>query len=425
MFITFGLTENIFAQSAASHISKAKRAYQNSRYVEACFESIKALKIKPKKKKPQQILSMSYDIAVESMLERIKELKSESKFFQDDLTVMKRKEIVNLYKKLQKLDKMSYEISKIVKSSKYDLDFERIDVKDELAQAINSLKDAKQDAAEQHYANGLKLYNIGDRENYKKAAKEFKKAKKFIPNYKESEKLYEEARKKGTTRIAIFAFDNKSGTTIFGDIGESVSDQLSAKLFNDRVAMEFVEIISRDELGKLINEHNLNMTPDIDPNTVSEYGKLMGVHVIITGKITQVSAENQPTIRDAARTVSRRVVVGKESYVNSKGKTRTRNVYGDVYAQVFEHRKSSKAILSGSYKVLDVKTGKVLSQDQFSETYVWENKWITFTGDERAVSLPRGYDTKELNPPTSFQMGNYLVNTLTKKMARKIKRLLY
>jgi len=425
LFITFGSVQTVFSQSATAHISKAKRAYKRSQYADACFESIKALKIKPKKKKAQKILSMSYEMAVESINEQIDDLKSESEFFQDDFTVTQRKEIVKLYMTIRKLDKKSYEISKIVKSSKYDIDFERIDVKEDLAQAKKSLLEAKQDAAEQHYSNGLKFNNIGDRENYKKAAKEFKKAKTFIPNYKESEKFYAEARKNGTTRIAIFAFDNKTGTTQFGGIGESVSDQLSAKLFNDSEAMEFAEIISRDELGKLVTEHNLNMTPDMDPNTASEYGKLMGVHVIITGKITQVSAEHQPIIDDAARTVSRNVVVGKESYVNSKGKTRTRSVYGDVYAQVFDHRKTSKAILSGSYKVLDVKTGKILSQDQFSETYVWENKWITYTGDGKAINgIPRGYDSNELNPPTNFEMGNFLVNSLTEKMALKIKNLL-
>lgn len=425
LFIILGSVQTVSSQSASAHISKAKRAYEMSEYADACFESIKALKIKPKKKKAQKILSMSYQMAVESINDQIDDLKSESEFFKGDFTVKQRRKIVKLYMTLRKLDKKSYEISKIVKSSKYNIDFERIDVKEDLTQAKKSLLEARQDAAEEHYANGLKFNNIGDRENYKKAAKEFKKAKIFIPNYKESEKFYAEARKNGTTRIAIFAFDNKSGTTQFGSIGESVSDKLSAKLFNDSEAMEFVEIISRDELGKLVAEHNLNMTPDMDPNTVSKYGKLMGVNVIIAGKITQVSSEHQPVIDDGSRRVSRNVVVGKESYVNSKGKTRTRNVYGDVYANLYDHRKSSKAILSGSYKVLDVETGKILSQDQFNERYVWENKWITYTGDSRAINgIPRGYDSNELNPPTDFEMGNSLVDSLTKKMALKIKNLL-
>ncbi len=421
----FLFANQVNAQSASSHISNAKRAYKNSQYDKACFEAIKALKIKSKKKKAQEILAMSYELAVESLQDEIEDLTSDSEFFKGDVTVTQRKRIVKLYKTLKKLDKKAYEIGKIVKSSKYNLDFDRIDVSNELAAARKSLAEAREEAAEQHYANGLRLNQIGDRDSYKKAAKEFKMAKTFVPNYKESQALYEQARKDGTTRIAIFAFDNKSGTTRFGNIGESVSDQLSAKLFNDKEAMEFVEIISRDELGKLIEEHNLSMTSDLDANTATEYGKLMGVHVIITGKITQVSAEHQPVIDDGGRTVSRNVVVGKESYVNSKGKTRTRNVYGDVYAQIFEHRKSSKAIINGSYKVLDVKTGKILNQDQFSETYVWQNKWITFTGDERAVGgLPNGFDNNELNPPADFEMGNYLVDILTNKMTDKIKNLL-
>lgn len=415
-----------YGQSATSHTNKAKRSYEKSNYADACFESMKALKIKPKKTKAQEILALSYELAQETLLEDIEDLKSSSLIYKSDVTVTQRTKIVKLYKTLKKLDKNLYEISKIVKSKKYDLNFERIDVTSEYNEAVGMLSDAKEYAAEEHYSKGLMLMKNGDLESSKNAAKEFKIAKNYIPNYKQSSELYEEARKNGTTRLAIFAFDNKSGTMNFGEIGESVSDQLSSSLFNNKEAMEFVEIVSRDELGKLVAEHNLNMSADINQNTVADYGELMGVHVIITGKITQASSEHQRVIHDAPYTVSQNAVVGTETYVNSKGKTKSRSVYGDVYAQIIEHRKSSKAILSGSFKVIDVKTGRILSQDQFNEMYDWLNKWITFTGNQSAINRSKynSFDTNELNPPTNFEMGNHLVSQLTKKMAVTITNLL-
>ncbi|AMC11377.1 hypothetical protein Lupro_08940 [Lutibacter profundi] len=420
------ITISSFSQSASSHILRAKKAYSRGNYVEASFESIKALRIKPKKKKPQEILSFSYELAQEYLTESIEDLKSMSTNFTGDITVSQRKRIVKLYEILKKLDKKSYEITKIIKKSKFNISFDRIDVSEEYTEAKRSLIEGKKEAAEMHYVKGLDLMKNNDRESFKKAAKRFKKAEKYIPNYKQCLNLYQEARKNGTTRIAIFAFDNKSGTRNFGAIGESVSDKLSAQLFNNKEAMEFTEIVSRDELGKLIAEHQLNMSSDINQSTVSEYGKLLGVHIIVTGKITQVSSEHQRVIHDNPYTVQKEVIVGTESYVNSKGKTKSRSVYGIASANIYESSKSSKAILSGSFKVLDVKTGRVLSQDQFNETYNWLNKWVSFKGDERAINKRNfsNFDRNELNPPTNFEMGNFLVVKLTDKMSKTITNLL-
>lgn len=415
-----------FSQSASSHILKAKKAYSKGDYVEASFESIKALRIKPKKKKPQEILSFSYELAQEFITESIEDLKATSTNFTGDITVSQRKRIVKLYKILKKLDKKSYEITKIVKKSKFNIIFDRINVSEEYIEAKISLTEAKKEAAEMHYTKGLDLMKKDDRESFKKAAKRFKKAKNYIPNYKQCLSLYEEARKNGTTRIAIFAFDNKSGTQNFGAIGESVSDKLNSQLFKNKEAMEFTEIVARDELGRLIAEHQLNMSSDINQSTVSEYGKLLGVHIIITGKITQVSSEHQRVIHDNPYTVKKEVVIGTENYVNSKGKTKSRSVYGIVSASVYESSKTSKAILSGSFKVLNVKTGRVLSQDQFNETYNWFNKWISYKGNERAINKRKysNYDSGEQNPPTNFEMGNFLINKLTNKMSNTVTNLL-
>ncbi len=412
------------AQSAFSLANKAKREFKSGNYIKASILSMKALMINPRKRKAQEVLSKSYELAVDDINERINMLKKSSRDFTGDETVVERARIITLYKTLQKLDKMLGRVQKMVKSPKYDINFERIEILNDLQRADESYREAVKQAAEMHYNKGDKYYRQGGRENFKKAAKEFKKALKYIKGYKDAEQRYADARKKGTMRIAIFAFDNKTGNMAYGAVGEQLADQLSAKLFKDPEAMEFVEIVSRDELGRIMAEHNLNMSSAMNQNSIAKYGKIMGVHIIIVGKITQVSATHQPAIHDAPRTVSRRVVVGQEAYVNKNGKRRTRNVYGEVYARVYEHHKSSKAILAGSYKVLDVETGKILDQDQFTEEYVWENKWITFTGDERAVRVPAGYDYNEKNPPATFEMTNMLVNSLSEKMASRIRKTL-
>jgi hypothetical protein len=415
------LFTSMFAQK--SDMSKAKKYSQEGNYVEACFSSIKVLRKSPKKKKAQEILSYSYDIAIEDLQDKIEDLKSASETFQDDNTVEQRRMVVHHYKDLKKLDRQGREIGKIVKNSKFPLDFERVDVVSDLAMAKTLLSQAKNDAAEMHYASGLDLQSQGGIDNNKSAARRFKQVMAYVPGFRESNELYLECKKDGTTRIAIFEFENNSGNNQYGAIGQSLSDQLVSQLMKNKVAMEFVEIVSRDELGVLMNEHKIiNMSTDIDASTTAEYGKIMGVHKVIIGKITQISSEQQPTINDAVK-YKKEVVIGTEKYTKRNGKIGTRNVKGPVEVNIYLNEKSSVSIIQGSYKMLDVQTGKIDGSSQFNETKTWTRKWYTYySGDKRAIpdDVKRNYDTSERNLPTRIQMGNSLIELLATKLCASV-----
>ncbi len=59
------------------------------------------------------------------------------------------------------------------------------------------------------------------------------------------------------------------------------------------------------------------------------------------------------------------MVIKTEKYKDKEGKSKTRNVYGDVEAKVKHYTRSTKAVIKGSYKVVDVRTSKVITSETF------------------------------------------------------------
>jgi len=83
--------------------------------------------------------------------------------------------------------------------------------------------------------------------------------------------------------------------------------------------------------------------------------------------------------------------VGTEKYVDSKGKEKTRDVMQTVHVEAKIHSKYAEAFVGGSFKVLDVKSGKVVLAGTATGTDKWGIDWIgEYTGDGRALpSLAR------------------------------------
>ena len=70
------------------------------------------------------------------------------------------------------------------------------------------------------------------------------------------------------------------------------------------------------------------------------------------------------------------VTIGEDSVVD---------VYGSVKAEVHQFQKeiSSGGLLD--FKIIDGRTGTLISQRKFPGTFVWYDKWGFYNGDERAL----------------------------------------
>jgi len=289
------------------------------------------------------------------------------------------------------------------------------------------LAKAKTNAAEVHYQEGLRLSNKEGLDIQKQAAKEFKKAIRYQPGYKDAESRYEKARKAAIKRMAIIPFkDISTKKGRYGALSETVTDEIISDVMNDTSAMEFLEIISRDQLEQAMQEQKLGLTGIIDSKTAAKIGTVLGLHEFLTGEITQIIYRSEKTAKKSgSEKASVAVGTKKEYYTDSKGRSRSRDktVYADVYATVTYYTKTAKAKIIGSYYIIEVKTARIKKAESFSGEYNYKYEWARFSGDERALSSRAKWLTAkdEEYAPTEEEMVTNAAHNLSESLAKTLK----
>ncbi len=352
---------------------RAQQYYNAGDYDATVIECVSVLKKKPTSEKAQILIQDAFRKAVDKHNSKITELNASSvKFKWDD--------IVSEYETLNKLNEAIKSLPPIVdKKTKANIKFEVINYSQKMASA-------KTNAAEVHYKEGLNLSKKEGVDIQKQAAKEFKIAEGFVSGYKDAAALYEKCKLAGIKRLAIIPFEDKSGKAgRYGAVSETIVDGIVSDVMNDPGAMEFLELISRDRMEDIMREQKMGLSGLIDEQTAVQLGKILGLHEILTGKITQIVYTPERTVDKTIKDKAR-VVVGRERFINNKGKEDERSVWGDVYATVTIYTRTTSASISGSYNSIDVKTAKLKKSESFIGKEYFEHVWATFSGDERALS---------------------------------------
>lgn len=288
---------------------------------------------------------------------------------------------------------------------------------------VPGYKDALALAAEGYYKEGLNLIKQDGVNIQKQAAKEFKTAMNFVTDYKDSAALYEKARKSGIKRVAIIPFDDKSGKSAkYGAVAETVADQIISKIMNDQSAMEFLEIISRDQLERVMQEQKLGLSGVIDEKTAMSLGKILGVNEIITGKITGIIYTPERTTNTNVNQSAQVAVGERVSGYTKKGREITETVYGTVTATATLYTRTAGASVNGSYNIVDIKTAKMLKTNAFAGKADFKSEWGRFTGDERALSgkVSTLCSKSEEAPPSEDELVNNAVKKLSDNLANEI-----
>ena len=240
-------------------------------------------------------------------------------------------------------------------------------------------------------------------------------------DYKDSIELYNFCRQKAIKRIAIMAFENKSGKTEFGEIGEEVSDAIISKMLRDSNLMEYVEIISRDQINQIINEQKLSQSGIVEYEHTIDLGKILGVQEMITGKVSRIQVSNIDEVTKN-ESFKKRVTVDYEYYTDDNGKQKKRAIKGDVKAKAKIYKITRTANMSVSATLLDIESAKILYSNSIREEYKFEYEWATYTGDKRALS----YQLKSLirkeaeTAPSKGSMITELSNKISKKLKREL-----
>lgn len=378
----------------------ARQSYQRGNYDLAVFDCAAALNINPDYGKAQALIKDAFRMAVDTHESRIRELDNSSARFRWDEVVFEYEALIKLHQTVKSLptltDKETDEVMKF-----------------EMADYTEDLATAKINAAEAHYQAGILLSQNNDIDSHKQAAKEFKAACGFCPGYKDADQLYKTERQAGVKRIAIIPFEDKTGKEgKYGSLSDIIVDDVVSDIMRDPDAMEFLEIISRDQLAQVLQEQDLGQAGIVDSQTAADIGKVLGVHEIVTGKISQIIYIPPITV---TRNVSREkeVATGTESYTDSDGKAKQRTVYGKVKATVYIHTRTASASISGSYAIIEAKTARLKKSESFSQREEFKCQWAKFSGDERALK----YDDKKYGPEIPAPVEIEMVNQAAKKLS--------
>jgi len=388
----------------------ASDAYSRADYDTAVQLLARSLQLSQDYEESQILMVDAFLMANRIHKNKLTTLESSSEDFKYDSITREYQSLVNLHDAVKNLPPIRHPKSGVL------LNLEIVDYS-------SHLNEAKQMAAESHYAAGTNLSMSSDLAQQKAAAKQYKKALSFVAGYKDAEDRYQSTRKAGVKRIAVFPFEDLSGKfKSFGAVEEFVVDEMVTSIMKDPSATEFLELISRDQLDRVIAEQKLGLSGMVNDETAMEVGALLGVHEILTGKITQIIyTPVQEVHRDYKET--KKVVVKTEKYKDKEGKTKTRKIYDDVEASVKHYTKTTKAVIKGSYKIVDVRTSKVIKSEAFEGKSDFTTEWAVIRGDERALS----YRTSKLVrkgekvAPVGGEMVSRAASDLAKSLSNSLK----
>ncbi|GJQ21408.1 MAG: hypothetical protein HBSIN02_17630 [Bacteroidia bacterium] len=270
----------------------------------------------------------------------------------------------------------------------------------------DELRNARLQAAEQHYAAGLRME---EQQMAKDAAKEFSRTLEYLPDYKDARQKYEVNRKAAVMRIAVMPFDNLSGKQWYGAIGTIVADRIISAAMERPENMEFMEFVTREKVDELIRELKFGRTEFVDPASAAQIGKLLGIHAFVFGKITSIVTDYPPDI----------VETYKEENEISQGRDKPKK---KVSATVTVVTRRAIGKLTSSYQIVDVERGTIVQSGTVPRTETVEIRFGRYRGDEQALSYRSRQlcSVSEAYPPPDDEMVSRVAEAAARDLARDI-----
>jgi len=404
--ILISLSCGIFTKGYNEYQS-AKKLYKKQNYYQAALHASKSLKINSKNMRVLKLFEKSYLLAVKQQksniidLERVKDNSKWPKLYY-------------AYDRLQNLSDEVTSLKPIVESEninapaflRYKMDLTTQDYNMELKK-ISPL------AADYEYKKGLEHRKKKDKENQKIAAKAFRSAQQFMPNFKNSKALYDETRSAALLTLLILPIEGNKNLVNY------IRDQIM--MIQTNKPMEFLQIITRDQLSSTLIEQQLQLSGMVDDDQIIEMGKLAAANQILSASIITTHRPSETIITENVKQ-EKKVVVRLEKYVDENGKEREKKIKEDVYATVVHYRKGAEAKLRLTYRITDVKNGLSVNSGIVKTESKFFHEWATFTGDKRALSsqYSRLVSQKEKFAPSKSELVMQAAETLPNKLMEKI-----
>lgn len=321
-----------------------RRAYLKGDYAKSVTQSVNRLQQNPTHKQSKDILRFAYPQLIKYNQEKINTLKRSS-------DALRWEKVMDLYAEMNRaydLIQRSPAAKKIVTAQQFSSEYE----------------EARRNAAEIQYQQAMQYMREKDRNSLKTALNRLARTLELNPSHPDAPQKKQEVINELMTYVIIRPIPMHS--TMFSLSNEFFETQMTEH-FKNYSANEFIRFASARE-GAKDGDHYIIMTFD-------------------DFQVGQTLIESKEEERRKDKVVIGKNVVNKDSIVN---------VYGTVTAKVKLFRKtiSSGGLLD--VKIYDANTNQLLSQNKFPGTFVWEDRWGMYMGDERALTED---DKKYMNKP--------------------------
>ncbi len=339
MFLLFLATPLIF-----SSCMTAKSYFKKGYYDMAIQKSSHKLMKNPEKKKHIEILHKSFNIANQKDLERIAFLRSSG---QPEIW----EEVFELYSRMKRRQDM---VKFLAPSILQRINFQNINYD-------NEIHAAKLNAAEYFYARGMKLMAENNREPARLAYYDFLKVKKYFQEFRDVDKMLREAEELGTVNVL---FQVKNSTNMVMPQGfEFELTQLNLADMN---------ILFRRFYNKTAREVHFHYYVTLSINQIN----------VSPEQVKEVHYSETKEIQDGFQYVlDQNGNVMKDSLGNDIKVPK----YISVTCNVVEVQQFKTVAMTSTISVVR-DDNQLLVQEPLTGEWVFDNKYITVAGDQRAMS---------------------------------------
>lgn len=239
-------------------------------------------------------------------------------------------------------------------------------------------RNSRKKTIEAHYSEGMKVLEIGDRQNARIAYEHFERVNDLSPDYNDIQHKLESSYNIASFKVVVEQV-----------LVTSKVYQLSNAYFQDRIN-EFLQTNQR------INKFVRFYTPD-----EATRNKLKPDH-IITLQFDDFVVGQTLIEKNTETVVSKDSVKIGEKTVNR----RKVEFYDKVTAKLTKNRKTIHSSGLLDMRIMDFKTSQQINQEKFGGEYNWVCEWANFNGDERALTSAqlRMCKSQELLPPDPQQL---------------------
>lgn len=353
----------IFLLAFIVSCTSSQKLLERGQYDRAIDKAVEKLQKKPGDSDELEVLKEAFELANMFDNERIEYLELEGN---EDNWI----EIFELY---EQLDRRQDKIRRLPSQIRNQFTFVNYD---------RAIIDSKSAAADVSYRRGLEYMDRGDKESYRLAWAEFIRASELYPGYEDVDQKIEEALFLGLNNT-LFIAENNSGMMV----PEYFTTELS-------------RITLRD-----LNTRWLNFDTFENENISYDHLVVLNVSDIV---FSPESVERQ-IIRE-----SKEIQDGLKYEYDEDGNVKKDSLGNDirvpnmvtVNAEVTEVLQQKSAFVGGSLDIFELETDQLVSTENLTVEFVFENRYGTVSGDERALSDESAeiVGGREVPFPTNEQM---------------------